>query len=148
MKRNNISCRLAARLRGDKLTLTSETFDQIRQLSISRLQRLERNCCEDDRTAFVCSVEYERLGDFCRCAGMYARAAAAYRAAADMCFCGRVVDNPEWHGGMPSSALRQRLNGVVSKINDCCREYPQLLPLFRNDPSFRISRGEVFAKHQ
>ena len=141
--KNNTTYRLAARLHGDKLTLTRETFDEIRQLYTRRLQRLDKMCCEDDRTAFDCSVEYERLGDFCRSAGMYARAAAAYRNAADLCFCGRIIDNPGWRGGMPSSALRQRLNGVMLKINDCCRECPQLLALFRNDPSFPLLHGEV-----
>lgn len=146
MKKNNLSYRLAARLRGDELTMTRETFDEIRRLYIPRLHRLDKMCCENDRAAFDCSVEYERLGDFCRSAGMYARAAAAYRNAADLCFCGRIIDNPEWRGGMPSSALRQRLNCVMQKINDCCREHPQLLSLFRNDPSFRVSHGEVVVK--
>ena len=141
--KNNISYRLAARLCGDKLTLMPETFDEIRQLYVPRLNRLDKICCENNRAAFAGSVEYERLGDFCRSAGMYARAAAAYRNAADLCFCGRIIDNPEWRGGMPSAALRQRLNSVMQKINDCCRECPQLLPLFRNDSSFRLSRGEV-----
>jgi len=98
--------RLAARCRGEKLILTHDVREQMVQDYMQRIDRLERQLADDDRSALALSLEWERLARFLLMTGFAADAARAYVEAARSCELGSRYD----YGTeiLPSRAMRMR----------------------------------------
>ncbi len=117
--------RLAARLRGDRLTIEAPLRETLERDFADRIGAIRRSRRDGDRRALEESLEWERLGDFRLATGSPTAALRAYGAAAFSCCKGDHYDC----GVRPLRSLQRRYLILREKMAALCGDDERLRAL-------------------
>lgn len=124
-------CRLAASLRGSRLTLEPALRKTLEEQLMHDIRAVGASRMLPDKRAFAESVRWERLGDFLFRAGVLPGAVKAYLEATLSCLNGDYYD----HGreSFPCRFLRLRFFDLLDKALARCGGDPRLERIVRDD---------------
>ena len=135
MQTRKADYRLAARLRGNSLSLAPDVRRAVEAEHLRAVRRAADRQARPDERAFCESVEWERLGDFFLRTGARPSAVRAYCESALACLDGTAYD----HGGdfYPCRVLRLRFFALTDKAAACCGNDARLWRLLNDSPLLR-----------
>lgn len=135
MQTGKASYRLAARLRGNELSLDADLRKAVEEEHLRAVHRAAGRKCRADQRAFGESVEWERLGDFFLRVGSRPSAVRAYRESALACLDGDYYDHGDDY--LPCRLLRIRFLRMAETAAACGGDDARLRALLADDSLLR-----------